>query len=118
MTDSGKSEHQDARDDRSDRDPVAMASFSYVLAAAWVFLPALQYWATFQRTSLQLDVNGVLDPTRVPLAVLDLTPYYLLLVALTGVFAAARYLAGRPTAPTGNTPHKSVHRHPRLENRS
>ncbi len=56
-----------------------IALVSQVLCALWLTVPALQYFATSQRTFLQIDGNTAFPA----LATLDLTPVYFLMVALT-----------------------------------
>jgi len=57
-----------------------------VLAAGWILLPTIQYYATYQRTGLQLEGKADMPD----LATLDLTPYYLILLAITVLFALIR----------------------------
>ena len=50
-----------------------------ILAAAWLMLPALQYFCTYNRTSLQISGTAIAPQ----LARIDLTPVYSLLVLCT-----------------------------------
>jgi hypothetical protein len=121
MADSDNRERHDIGASDDDRDPVALAAFSYILAAAWVLLPAVQYFATYQRAGVQLELSGLQEPGRVLaplLGTLDLTPYYLLLIVLTTLFIAARYLARSPSIPAGDAATHRADRQRRLENRS
>lgn len=65
------------------------------LAAGWLLLPALQYVGTVQRTKLQLGALSERGSPMEVLALLDLTPYYVLLLAATLLYGAVRALAAR-----------------------
>jgi hypothetical protein len=60
----------------------------------WLLLPAIQYFATFQRTGLQIG-TGAMAPE---LANLDLTAGYALLLALTLGFAGIQLVRSRKPA--------------------
>jgi hypothetical protein len=64
---------------------------SVLLCLAWLILPTIQYFATAQRTGLQLGE----DVPAPGLVNLDLTPGYAVLLALTFCFAGLRYFRTR-----------------------
>jgi hypothetical protein len=80
---------KDAANAAEEGDPASI--IRYVLAAAWVLLPAIQYLATYQRTDLQVNGQAFLPS----LADLDLTTPYLFLLLFTVLYALARWAAGR-----------------------
>lgn len=70
------------------------------LACGWLVVPAIQYYATFERTGIQVEESsGSPD-----LANLDLTPLYILLAAFTLGLMALR-LVSRPRPELANSPH-------------
>ena len=71
-----------------------ISSLSQVLCFLWLTIPSLQYFATSQRTFLQIDGN-----TAFPALVsLDLTPIYFLMVASTlGLFLYRSYILRKDT---------------------
>lgn len=67
------------------------------LSVGWLLLPAAQYYATVQRT--RFLVREIAEPG--PLADLDLTPAYMLLLLLTVVFGLQSYFERRRTGQLG-----------------
>jgi hypothetical protein len=57
-----------------------------LLAAGWVLIPAVQYIGSVQRTYARLYDPSLLGP----LALMDLTPQYLVLLALTATLVVSR----------------------------
>jgi len=76
----------------------APSIITYGLALGWLILPALQYVGTVQRTKIQLGASFERGSWMGTLAMLDLTPLYLLLLAATLLFGAARVLARKREA--------------------
>ena len=68
--------------------------FSALLVLGWLLLPAIQYFATVQRTGLQIG-TGAMVPE---LTNLDLTAGYGLLLALTFGFAGIQLVRSRKSA--------------------
>lgn len=65
-----------------------------LLAALWLLLPAIQYAGTLSRSPVHRG-----DPSPAPaLAVLDLTPLYVVLVAATAAWAVWSALVARRSA--------------------
>lgn len=77
------------------RRPLHLAGL--ILACAWLAVPALQYFGTFQRTGLQIE--GTAPSPQ--FATLDLTVLYLILLAATIVLTLLRRLLreGDGTSP-------------------
>jgi hypothetical protein len=63
-------------------------SAGVILAAAWLALPAIQYFGAFQRTMLLTEGSA----PQPQFATLDLTTLYLVLLAVTLVLALMRWL--------------------------
>jgi hypothetical protein len=64
---------------------------AFALAVAWLAAPAVQYFATAQRTGVQLGEGAPYES----LASWDLTRLYAVLLAATALFAGLRAMAGR-----------------------
>lgn len=68
-----------------------------LLAAGWLAIPAVQYYATTARTRYQ--IGEVPDPENAPSVVQwDLSPLYLLLVLLTVLHVLRAFFATRTKA--------------------
>ena len=83
------SEREPSVDFQTGDRPVRRGPIGYVeiaLASGWLIVPAMQYYGTFQRTSVQFEGSAA------PLAIarLDLTPVYILLIAATAVLCGLR----------------------------
>jgi hypothetical protein len=68
--------------------PPGLSALELGLGVAWILLPSIQYYATTQRTGLQLEGNAALPG----LASTDMTPFYVLLMAATLILAVSRRL--------------------------
>lgn len=66
------------------------------LAALWLLLPAIQYLSALERTAATVQRRAAADV----LASLDLTPWYMVLLAASAVYACFRLL--RPESPGGS----------------
>ena len=77
------------------RKPPSDDSIATILAILWAAVPAIQYLGAWQRTSYQVKLL-VPDTT---LAALDLTPWYVLLLSATLLFASLRFLRRRESLP-------------------
>lgn len=77
---------------RAERDGNKLSSVAAcILSVGWLCLPAIQYFGSYLRVEAQTS-GSVAFPA---LAALDLTPYYVVLLAVTLLFGALRILAGR-----------------------
>jgi hypothetical protein len=72
----------------------AFGSVETLLAACWLLVPAIQYLGAMQRTAARLD-NSVPGS----LAMMDLTPHYLILLIATVTFVSARALRNGTARP-------------------
>src|SRR5205085_12175450 len=63
----------------------------YALAAAWLFLPALQYIGAYERVRA-VTMRGA---SIGPLGTTDLTPIYVLLIAATAIYFVSSMILGR-----------------------
>jgi uncharacterized membrane protein len=63
-----------------------METALYILAYCWILLPAIQYFATVQRTQMLLEGSA----SYAALVTLDLFPIYCVLCALSVLFILVR----------------------------
>jgi hypothetical protein len=91
--------------DRSSGHERPVSIVAVTLAIGWLVVPAVQYYATSERTRYQI---GEAEAWATPTAMVewDLTYVYLLLVVATVLFAARRYFAGKAelSATTAENP--------------
>lgn len=91
---------------QAQREPVRISPLGWVLVVGWLSIPALQYLGAYIRTKIALDLargaRSNLDLQGMEqLALLDLTPWYVLLLVATLLFA---YVQWRGSPRAGRTP--------------